>query len=574
MRQRSGRRAQGPGALLDAVVSNMDEGVIIFDASRSVRYVNEAALCLHKLPDLPDILSRQRIEAAGISALSVDGGSLAPAAWPASRVLRGEALRDFQIKICDSNSGGEWTVSYNGVPVVNASGRVVYGVLILRDASLRSHAESAFYEVQGALETFYDHAPVIMGVVEMQEDRILAVHGNKQAVELLAPGRVESGIEDSQSTVRSGWLDAFKLCSTDGSPVRFDYERPQPDGSLWFSVIVAPVGFSKSGWRRCGFAALDITERRRAEEALRESEERVHQGASVAGVGVFSYNFQTGEQYWSPELKALLGVAPEGLVLLDSDGLWTAVHPEDRPIWAASVAAARDPAGDGTLDLRSRVVHPDGSVRWLRITCRIEFTGDGVERKPWRSVGAAVDVTYRRSAEQAQDELEAHKREFYRRTILAATDGKLLVCDDRDIKELAGPAIESWEINSDKDCVDATRRVREMALSAGIEKGRAYDFFGAVVEAATNVIKHAGNGAMSMHRAADRVICVVSDTGPGIAAMALPDLALTKFYSTAGTLGVGYKIMIHFSDRVYLAPGPEGTTVAVEMSLTRADAAN
>jgi anti-sigma regulatory factor (Ser/Thr protein kinase) len=65
---------------------------------------------------------------------------------------------------------------------------------------------------------------------------------------------------------------------------------------------------------------------------------------------------------------------------------------------------------------------------------------------------------------------------------------------------------------------------------------------------------------------------VVSDHGPGIGAMAFPDVAFGTGYSTAGTLGMGYKVMIHFADRVYLATGPEGTTVAIEMGLHKAPA--
>ena len=63
------------------------------------------------------------------------------------------------------------------------------------------------------------------------------------------------------------------------------------------------------------------------------------------------------------------------------------------------------------------------------------------------------------------------------------------------------------------------------------------------------------------------LLFVVSDQGPGIPALTLPDVALRRGYSTAGTLGMGYKIMTSFGDRVYLATGPEGTTVAIEMRL-------
>ncbi len=87
------------------------------------------------------------------------------------------------------------------------------------------------------------------------------------------------------------------------------------------------------------------------------------------------------------------------------------------------------------------------------------------------------------------------------------------------------------------------------------------------MEAATNAYKHAAGGRATLHLHPDSVVCMISDTGPGIEALALPDVALTKGYSTANTLGMGYKIMIKLADKVYLATGPEGSVVAVEMGL-------
>lgn len=62
---------------------------------------------------------------------------------------------------------------------------------------------------------------------------------------------------------------------------------------------------------------------------------------------------------------------------------------------------------------------------------------------------------------------------------------------------------------------------------------------------------------------------VASDDGPGIEALSLPDVALTKGYSTADSLGMGYKVMIEFADKVYLATSREGTVVAVEMRIRK-----
>ena len=173
----------------------------------------------------------------------------------------------------------------------------------------------------------------------------------------------------------------------------------------------------------------------------------------------------------------------------------------------------------------------------------------------------------RRHAEEALEEEQQHRLEFYRRTIQAATDGKLVICDQQDIKRFAGQEIESWTIGRPEDLANIRHGVEAAATSAGMSEDRAARFTVCIGEAATNALKHAGMGTVSLHRTGNALICIVEDRGPGIQALSIPDVALTRGYSTVGTLGMGYKIMISLADRVYLETGPEGVTVAIEMML-------
>jgi anti-sigma regulatory factor (Ser/Thr protein kinase) len=84
-------------------------------------------------------------------------------------------------------------------------------------------------------------------------------------------------------------------------------------------------------------------------------------------------------------------------------------------------------------------------------------------------------------------------------------------------------------------------------------------------------VKHAGRDEASVYKMENALFIVVSDRGPGIPALALPEVALRRGYSTVGTLGMGYKMMIQFADRIYLATGTEGTTVGIEMKLHPAE---
>lgn len=183
------------------------------------------------------------------------------------------------------------------------------------------------------------------------------------------------------------------------------------------------------------------------------------------------------------------------------------------------------------------------------------------------SLQNAIEYAKRRLAEQKRLEAEEHKQEFYRRTILAATGGKLIVSEQDEIKNLACSELASWEIKQEADLSYIRRDTVAFAKSAGMDDNRAYDFVLAVGEATTNAIKHAGGGSGTLCRRDDSLVFVVSDEGSGIETLVLPEVALLGGYSTKGTLGMGYKTILTVADKVYLSTGSAGTTVAIEMKV-------
>lgn len=183
----------------------------------------------------------------------------------------------------------------------------------------------------------------------------------------------------------------------------------------------------------------------------------------------------------------------------------------------------------------------------------------------------AYDITERRMAEQRRRELEEQQREFYRRTILAATEGKLLITDRQEIERVAGPPVAVWEIQTGEDLSHIRQDIEQTAITDGMDRDRVFDFVLVVGEATTNAYKHAEGGTASLHRVNTSLMIVVSDQGHGMEELALPDVALKRGYSTAKSLGMGYKAILSIADKVYLATGPTGTTVGIQMGLHEAE---
>ncbi len=133
-----------------------------------------------------------------------------------------------------------------------------------------------------------------------------------------------------------------------------------------------------------------IRERDRLEAAQHEAERYqtlLATAQRAANIGIFDWDMRTTEVYWSPELFALLGLAPEDVV--PTPDRWNErIHPEDvERGWAEFSRACDERRVAHESDQRVR--HSDGSIRWIRITNHIVYDETG---KPARVIGAVLDI--------------------------------------------------------------------------------------------------------------------------------------------------------------------------------------
>ncbi len=153
-------------------------------------------------------------------------------------------------------------------------------------------------------------------------------------------------------------------------------------------------------------------ERRRAEEALRRSEAYLAQAQAVSHTGSFGWNPVTDEVYWSAETFRIFEFEPA--TPLELRQILQRTHPQDKELLDRTLDRARHDKKD--FDLEYRLLMRDGSVKHLQVVARaLADESGGLE-----FVGALMDITRRKRAEEAQRAQEREREKMQRQLQQAA----------------------------------------------------------------------------------------------------------------------------------------------------------
>jgi len=325
----------------------------------------------------------------------------------AEQLFKGE-IAGYQLEKRYIKKNGEivW-VNLTATAICDQDGKACYRLAMVEDITDRKRIQEALQETNQTLQALIQACPLAITVFSLDDGKVKM--WNPAAEQIFGWGEQEvlgrflpSVPEDKQDEFLAN-LDFVRQ----GKTLRgVETRRQKKDGTpIDLAIWAAPLRDAQ-GNLSCMSIVADISDayrqaeqRKQAQETLRQSEERLRLALDAGNAGVWDWDIPNNHLTWSERLYEFHGLTPEtfGGSIEDFAKL---VHPEDKEWVFAAIHKAIEEKTPYQIELR--IVQPSGAIRWMSTNARAIYDETG---KPVRMLGATIDTTQRKAAEEEREQL-------------------------------------------------------------------------------------------------------------------------------------------------------------------------
>jgi len=375
-------------ALLKGYLDNAPDGIYMSDLQGTFLYGNRKS---------EEIIGYRREEMIGKNYLDMgllSENDLNRAIELLKANLEGKSTGPDEFELI-AKGGRRVPVEINTSVVQYGDKKVAFG--FVRDITDRKKVETALRESEKKYRELVDFLPIPLFEVDCEGNVTAANRAIFETFKYEQPD-LDKGLNVFQMMIAPADLDRMvaniqKLLRAEKKGPS-EYNGIRKDGTK-FPLLVFPSVIIRDG-KPVGLrgAIIDLTERKRLEESLLKSNQRLAEAQQITHIGNWEWTIDGREMYWSDEVYRIAGLPPQS-IHGDYKKFLEIVHPEDRETIKKVIEKA---AAEGTKnESYHRIVQNDGSIREVRQMLEPAYDNNN---KITRVIGIVQDVTEQKKAER------------------------------------------------------------------------------------------------------------------------------------------------------------------------------